>query len=48
MLKYMQAERCCKETQQAKGNMYEVLVDDRRKLGMDSSDPHICSEWRLL
>ena len=24
----------------------EVLVDDRKKLGMESADPQNCSEWR--
>ena len=24
----------------------EVLENDRKKLGMDSADPHNCSEWR--
>ena len=24
----------------------EVLVNDRKKLGMDSADPQDCSEWR--
>ena len=24
----------------------EVLMDDRKKLGMDSADPQNCSEWR--
>ena len=36
----MQAKcSCMEETEQAKETWDEVLVDDRKKLGMDSADP---------
>ena len=34
------------KTWQAKGKMGLVLVNDRKKLGMDSADPQNRSEWR--
>ena len=37
---------CTEETGQAKETWDEVLVDDRKKLGMDSADPLNRFEWR--
>ena len=35
-----------KKPDRPKKTWYEVLVDDRKKLGMDSADPQNRSEWR--
>ena len=37
---------CTEETGQAKETLDEVLLDDRKKLGMDSADPQNRFEWR--
>ena len=37
---------CTEETGQANETWDEVLVDDRKKLGMDSADPQNRFEWR--
>ena len=43
----MQAKcSCTEETGQAKGTWDEVLVDDRKKLGMAYADPQNRLEWR--
>ena len=43
----MQAKcSCTEETGQAKETWDEVLVDERRKLGMNSADPQNRFEWR--
>ena len=43
----MQAKcSCTEETGQTKETWDEVLVDDRKKLGMDSADPQNRFEWR--
>ena len=36
----------CKRYGKPKKTRDEVLVDDRKKLGMESADPQNCSEWR--
>ena len=37
---------CTEETGRPKETWDEVLVDDRKKLGMDFADPMNRSEWR--
>ena len=43
----MQAKcSCMEEARQAKETWDEVLVDDRKMIGMDSADPQNRFEWR--
>ena len=39
---------CGERTWPARKTWDEVLVNDRKKLGMDSADPQNRSEWRRL